>query len=246
MRLTCPDDLAQRPQAEREKFIDNWLKDVVPTVVELCGEGRQFYGMDFARSVDLSSIWIQEREGSKARVIAVLELGKTPHASQEQILFRVMDAIPRFAGGAHDARGNGSALAEVAAQRYGWGRITQVKATSNWYLEHFPRLKAALEDGSLYDVPRDDEIINDFRTVRVVAGIPRVTEKRTRGKGGQKRHGDTAIAACLAWSAMGSDIGPIEYRSAGNRGRPQQWDAEGPELDYEAGILRSELNLEGW
>ena len=75
-----------------------------------------------------------------------MELRDAPFRTQEQILFYLVDRLPRFSGGALDARGNGQALAEFARQRYGPELIAEVMLSQGWYRENMPRLKAAFED----------------------------------------------------------------------------------------------------
>ena len=48
--------------------------------------------------------------------------------------------------------------AERAMQRYGSGRISQVMLTAEWYRDHMPRYKAALEDG-LFLLPRSADVL---------------------------------------------------------------------------------------
>lgn len=83
-----------------------------------------------------------------------------------------MDGLPGLLGAAFDARGNGAYLAEYAMQRYGSGRVQQVMPTEGWYREHMPPVKAALEDGNLVDLPKDEDTLDDLRAVQVVNGVP--------------------------------------------------------------------------
>ncbi|MEN3964706.1 hypothetical protein VOR76_25160, partial [Enterobacter hormaechei subsp. hoffmannii] len=123
------------------------------------------------------------------------ELRNVPFKQQEQIAWYLMDGLPNLMGAALDARGNGSYLAEYAMQRYGSSRVKQVMPTENWYREHMPPVKAALEDGNLVDLPKDEDTLDDLRAVQVVNGVPRVPEQRSKAKSDSgKRHGDSAIA----------------------------------------------------
>ena len=70
------------------------------------------------------------RARPKRRTPFVVELRNIPFRQQEQILFYIADRLPRFLGGAMDARGNGQYLAETARQRYG-ARIAQVMLSSS-------------------------------------------------------------------------------------------------------------------
>lgn len=96
-------------------------------------------------------------------------------------------------------------------QRYGSSSIAQVMLTQNWYLENMPKLKAAFEDGTLASMPKDRDILDDLRAITVVKGIPRIPEGKTKTGQGQQRHGDAAVALCLAWFASNQGGGSIEY-----------------------------------
>jgi phage FluMu gp28-like protein len=141
----------------------------------------------------------------------VVELRNVPFRQQEQIAFYLLDRLPRFMGGAFDARGNGQFLAEVAMQRYGASRIQQVMLTENWYREHMPPVKAALEDGTLNGLPKDADILADLRAVQVVRGVPRIPDTRSTGEDKGKRHGDAAVAVALAYFASREiNLGPVK------------------------------------
>jgi phage FluMu gp28-like protein len=119
----------------------------------------------------------------------------SPFRQQEQILFYVVDRLPRLIGGALDALGNGQYLAEIARQRYG-PRIEQVMLSAQWYRENMPRYKAAFEDG-MVELPRDAEVLADHRALEVEKGYAHIPDRRDQ----KDRHGDAAIAAALAYYA---------------------------------------------
>jgi phage FluMu gp28-like protein len=90
--------------------------------------------------------------------------------------------------------------------------------SENWYREHMPPVKAALEDGTLVDLPKDADVLDDLRAVQMVRGVPRIPDTRTTGQDKRKRHGDAAIAIALAYYASREMKGGlIEFMSAGNR-----------------------------
>ena len=166
----------------------------------------------------------------------VAELRRVPFRQQEQILFHIADRLPRLIGGALDARGNGQYLAETARQRYG-ARIEQVMLSARWYRENMPRYKAAFEDGTI-ELPRDAEILADHRALGVERGYAHVPDRRDQ-KG---RHGDSAIAAALAYYASAIRAQPSAYTPALRRagaisrantdpfGPPPEDDAAAPPL----------------
>ena len=179
-----------------------------------------FFGEDFGRSGDLTVIWpLQVEESLMRRTPFVVELRDVPYEEQRRILFHVLDRLPHFVSGAMDATGNGGYLAEVAGQRYGAktdehdGRIDPVMLTIDWYREHMPKYKAALEDAKII-LPQSAAILADHQLLRMTKGVAKPDDRRTRdGEGGGQRHGDSAVAAALAYYATFQGIGQYQYRS---------------------------------
>lgn len=213
LRYTCPQGFEQLPDHVREAHAQEWLeREVSPLLATLPRTARSSIGMDFGRSGDLSVlIPLLEMQGLERVNPFLVEMRNVPFKQQEQIVFWITDRLPRFGFGAFDARGNGQYLAEVAMQRYGSSSIAQVMLTQNWYLENMPKLKAAFEDGTLASMPKDRDILDDLRAITVVKGIPRIPEGKTKTGQGQQRHGDAAVALCLAWFASNQGGGAIEY-----------------------------------
>lgn len=212
VRYICPTGFELRDEGTRRQHCEDWIDEhVAPLVKALPKHVRSYVGNDFARNGDLSLfIPLIELQQLERRAPFILEMRNVPFKQQEQILFWLCDSLPRFTHGALDARGNGQYLAEVAMQRYGAASITQIMLTANWYLENFPRLKAAFEDGTLESMPADSDTLDDLRSVTMVGGIPRIPDKKTK-TGEDQRHGDAAVALCIAWYASCQDGGPIEY-----------------------------------
>ena len=226
LRYTCPQGFEQQPDAVREAHAQEFLEFAVDPVLEkLPRSARASVGMDFGRSGDLS-VLVPLLEGAALEREApfILEMRNVPFRQQEQIVFWICDRLPRFTFGAFDARGNGQYLAEVAMQRYGSHSVAQVMLSQNWYLENMPRMKAALEDGTLKSLPKDRDILDDLRAITVLKGIPRIPEGKTKS-GAQQRHGDAAVALCLAWFASAQGGGAIEYMEVPRRevGRMTGW-----------------------
>ena len=98
-------------------------------------------------------------------------------------------------------------------QRYGSGRIAQVKMSLEWYRENSPPYRAAFEDGTIV-LPRDTDVLADHRLLKSIDGIGQVPRaERTKGQDGAKRHGDAAIAGMLAYAATRMDVALYEYVS---------------------------------
>jgi phage FluMu gp28-like protein len=207
-------EFAERPEAERRAETQAFLEDrLKPLLDALDGELPTCFGEDFGRSGDLTVIWpLQIGRDLKRRTPFVVELRNVPFRQQEQILFYIADRMPRMVAAAMDARGNGQYLAETARQRYG-ARVANVMLSTEWYRENMPRFKAAFEDGTI-EIPRDPDILLDCRAIIVEGGVAHVGERRVRGTDLKPRHGDSAIAAALAYFASRLDTAEIDYRPA--------------------------------
>lgn len=228
------DAFAYLSEDVRTFTIKGWLSEkVLPALQALNPLQRHVFGQDFARSVDLSIITVAAEDSDLTHhVRLVVELQNCPFSCQQQILFAIVDWLKgcRFRGGAMDATGNGAALAEAAAQRYGVEMVEQVKMSAAFYLAHMPKLKAGLQDGTLTDIPRDDALRDDLRALALVNGVPMVPRgARTgaaaaaaaadagEGKGG-KRHGDFAVSLFLCEYAFHREVGEIDFTPAPDRG----------------------------
>ena len=197
------------PLPVAETYIKGWIEENLASRLEDLPEDRaHFCGVDFGRSGDLSVFWPATEEKDLRLVPPfVLELRNCPHRTQQQILFAILDRLPRFSGVSLDARGNGSALAEAARQQYGPEQVREVMISESWYRETMPLLKAGIEDKTLL-LPRDAGILSDFRSLRVVKGVARVPEQRIKDKTGG-RHGDSVIACAMMLDAR-KELGSAE------------------------------------
>lgn len=221
VRLTMPAAFAELASLMREAEIHDWCeRELGPTIATYVVPGRRsFFGEDFARSGDLTVLWpLQETPTLGLTTPFTVELRNVPFEQQKQILYYLVDRLPRFTAGALDARGNGQYLAEVAMQRYGSQRIAQVMLSLEWYRENMPRFKAAFEDKTI-DAPRDADVLADLRAVRMEKGVARVPEgARGQGADGNKRHGDSAVALALGiYAAKVMEGYKIEFQSTGVR-----------------------------
>lgn len=216
LRLTYADAFAQMPDRLRELETHSWCEETLkPLLIQLPKSARSFYGMDFARSSDLSVLApLIEDQGLHRTCPFLIEMRNVPFRQQEQIVFYLADNLPRFSSGAHDSRGNGQYLGEVAMQRYGAGSIHQVMLSQEWYRSNMPKFKAAFEDAEI-TIPKDADVLDDLRAIQLEKGVPKVPDTKNTGRDGKQRHGDSAIALCLAWFASLNAGGVIEFESIG-------------------------------
>lgn len=219
-------DFVDWPELVAATYTKGWFQEhLAPLLAALPTDCAHFAGEDFGRSGDLS-VFIPATETRDLRLVPpfVLELRDCPHRTQKQLLFAILDALPRFSGVSLDARGNGSALAEAARQEYGPDRVREVMISEAWYRETMPKLKARFEDKTLV-LPKRAEILSDFRLLRVVRGVARVPETRTTDKTGN-RHGDAAVAAAMLVDAR-EQLGNVEPWECETVGMPGGVDFRG-------------------
>jgi len=234
------DNFAWLSEDVRRHAIDGWChENLDPVLKVLHKDRRHVFGEDFARNRNLSSITVLEEDVDLTRRVKLqLELFNCPFSCQEQILFYVIDRLPRFRGGAMDAGGNGSALAEKTAQKYGTEMVERVMLNNAFYLAHMPKLKAGLEDGTLDDIPRDAQLRDDLRAIQLLDGIPKLpkgdTSQSAAGKaaaaeGGAKlkRHGDFAVSLFLGVYAFFREAGEIAFTAAPGRASRSERSGEG-------------------
>jgi phage FluMu gp28-like protein len=219
IRYKQTDEFARLPDPLRSAEVKEWCEEtLLPLLRGLDRNRRSYFGEDFARDGDLTVIKpLQEREDTTFRPPFMLELRNVPFREQEQILTYIVDRLPRFSFGALDARGNGQYMAERMMQKYGESRIAMVMITESWSREAMPKYKSAIEDKSV-SLPKDADILEDHRSIRVVKGIARVPETRLKGADSKQRHGDSAIASAMAWYATYQEApGDIDYHSVAKR-----------------------------
>ncbi|MDD5249653.1 MAG: hypothetical protein PHY45_11740 [Rhodocyclaceae bacterium] len=219
LRLALPDGFSTLAGHLREAEVRDWCEaHMAPLLAKLDSNLDHYFGEDFARSGDLTAIWpLAQTKTLQLITPFVLELRNVPFEQQKQILFYLVDRLPRFRAGAMDARGNGQYLAEVAMQRYSTTRIAQVMLSVEWYRENMPPFKAAIEDKTAV-IPKDADVLADLRAIRMEKGIAKVPDTaRVRGSDGRDRHGDTAIALALAtYAVFQMEPVPMEFQALGH------------------------------
>ncbi|MCP4104473.1 MAG: hypothetical protein GY749_02895 [Desulfobacteraceae bacterium] len=110
LRWEKGDAWEEEPDDIRKEECEAWCRENLDLLLESLNEKRRhWFGEDFARNRNLTVIWPgYEKEDTKIRVPFAVELANIPFKQQIQILFYILDRLPRFAGGAMDARATGS------------------------------------------------------------------------------------------------------------------------------------------
>ncbi len=213
LQLHCAQGFELRPEPERRSYVDAWLEQTLqPEVDKLDRNLNHVFGQDFARSGDVSGVapLVIERDLSR-RAPFLIEMRNVPYEQQRQVVHWLADHLPRFTGAKLDATGNGEYLAEVTVQRYGAERVEGVKPSQAWYLTNMAPMKAAFEDRTI-SIPANVDVVDDLRQIKLIRGIPMVPQDtRTKGSDGLWRHGDFAVALCLAYAASKTPPSEVKY-----------------------------------
>lgn len=209
LTLTLDDEFLLLDEETRMERVRDWVaQKLMPMLVGLAsreGRGRFFYGMDFGRHRDMGAIAILEELPDESRFIrAIVELYNCPYESQREILFAIAEAL-RVDGGCHDAIGNGDYMYEEASKNF--GGILPIKATAAWYGVAFSKFRAEMQSGRL-TLADDPNLADDLKKVKLIGGIPRIPEARSKAsdpsaKAGKNmmRHCEGAVSSLLAFWA---------------------------------------------
>jgi len=203
----------QRPEwfelsrGKRAAECEAWIETVLlPELKKLNLQRGSFAGIDYGRSSDMCSWVIAQIFGEVRKARITLVLRNMPQAQQEQILEAVVRNTPRLGKVAVDKTGNGQALFEWGAERFG-SQIEGFILGPTWHDQSWPELRKAITERHV-DLPADDECLGDFRLVELIDGKPRVAKRRTRARGAY-RHGDFAVAVCLMYTVSRAGAGRI-------------------------------------
>ncbi|HAK6117280.1 TPA: hypothetical protein H2R31_002301 [Salmonella enterica] len=203
LTFEAPEDFLSRAAWLRESEINAWCEEhLKPLLTALNERSRYSFGEDFARRGDLTCFTLLEiTEDLQKREAFRVELRNMPYEQQKQIMLYILTRITRLIGAAFDATGNGGYLAEAAFERFGPELVDSVMLSAKWYGEWMPKLKAEFEDQNIF-VARHQTTLDDLRHIKVVAGTPQIDKGRTKDENataaGSRRHGDFAVALCMA------------------------------------------------
>jgi len=251
-RLAYDDAFAALPDHVRQAAMAEWCETQLLPVLLTFGAHEAFgVGMDFARSSDLSVIWLlSETQARSCQSRLVIEMRNVPFREQEWLVAYVLRRLRRWRF-VPDAGGNGSYLAERMVQTFGASRVEALLAREPSWREQGPPIKQKFEDGRI-TIPRDADIASDLRAVKVEGGVPTIPKARTnakgedaamsKAKGKAKRHADAAVALVNAHYALRTGVGSeIDFQSA-----PSSTGASTADYDLEHGfgVVSSELQME--
>lgn len=239
LRLERNAEFTMWAEHQRQADIDAWIEEQLdPVLATLDHATPHCFGFDFARKGDLTVLMpLAITKTLVRRCPFLLEMRNVPFAQQRQVLWHAIQRLPRLRAGKMDATGNGMQLAEETVQRFG-SSIEAVMLNEPWYRENMPPFKAAFEDATIV-LPRDREVMDDHRALKIVRGIARIPQ-HTLADDGKKRHGDSAIAGALAIAAARAEPEIYGYQSAatraadsgvtstGWRDRPDTFDEDNP------------------
>jgi phage FluMu gp28-like protein len=213
LRWTCVAGFDLWAKHLREAEAKDWIAENLAAVLHsLDADCPHVFGFDIARRGDLTDIWpLAIGRDLVRRTPFVVELRNCPFEQQRQILWHIIERLPRLRGGRMDATGLGMQLAEETMQKFG-ASVVPVMMNEPWYREQMPPLKSAFED-AMITIPRDREIGDDYRMLKLVRGVARVPERR-RNAEGERRHGDAAIAGALAYEASRAEPEIYDYEAA--------------------------------
>ncbi len=218
VRFEAPANFVDMSLTQREADVNQWLQESIkPQLDKLNPMLSHCLGEDFARKGDLSvfNVGVINHDAS-LRVPLQIELRNVPYSQQEQIMFFVIDALPRFVGAAFDATGNGGSLAEKAADKYGTEMVEQVQLNDPWYREWMPKLKARFEDRDI-EIPKAADNVADLRKIQVLRGVPKIEKGSGTGEDGKQRHGDFAVALAMVVRASEMEGTAIAFTALPNK-----------------------------
>lgn len=170
-----------------------------PTVTwELTGSETELYvGVDIARHIDLTVIWIFEKVGGVFFTRKVIELHNEKFSYQEAELYKYL-ALPAVRRCCIDATGLGMQFAERAQEKFGTYKVESVKFSGPVKEELAYPVRSAFEDKNLR-VPNSNTIRADLRGIKkttTAAGNIRFDADR-----GSNGHSDRFWALALALHA---------------------------------------------
>lgn len=223
-RLALESGFALKGLEYRDSWIEAWIKQHLdPRLAALDKDRDHYFGFDYSRYCDFAVFAPMTIEQFLTRRVPFLiEFHNVPTRHQQQILWYVIDRLPRFRSGAMDATGNGQTIAEYTADKYDvsrTGRIHEVTLNDAWYRDNMGPFVEAFEDQTI-DLMKDADVLNDIRALERIDGIVKLPKIHTQDTKAAEfmRHGDAAIALALGhFATRSSSVGPLEFEATGHR-----------------------------
>lgn len=224
VRLALETEFARKSLDFRDSWIEAWIKQHIDPLIAMLDKDRDHhFGFDYSRYCDFAVFGPMTIEQFLTRKVPwLVEFHNVPTRHQQQILFYIIDRLPRFRSGAMDATGNGQTIAEYVADKYDVsrsGRIHEITLNDAWYRDNMGRFVEAFEDQSI-DIMKDADVENDLSALERIDGIVKLPKLKTPDTKDSDfmRHGDSAIALALGYFAtLNASGGPIEYESVTKR-----------------------------
>jgi phage FluMu gp28-like protein len=217
VRFEQKDEFFLLPAYEKERIVTDWCNENLKPLLDILDKDLQHsFGSDFARKGDLAVFAPMVIEKNTRRAVPfMLEMRNIPSTQQEQLLYYIVDRLPRKIAGFMDATGNGFGISEKMQERYGIHLVHAVKITVGWYEEALPAYRGAMQDGNI-QIPKDADVLQDHRTALVVGGVPQIP--RLKGTDDKQRHGDSLIALAGAYWATLQESTEYGYEAAFPKG----------------------------
>jgi phage FluMu gp28-like protein len=226
LRLALDNTFILKGEAYRKSWCEEWIRINLKPLLNALDEIRDHvFGSDYARHGNFAVAGpLSIEQNLTRRCPFLIEMHNVPTRQQEQIVWYMIDHLPRFRGGAMDATGNGQTLAEYTADKYGRPLIEEIMLNDSWYRENMGSFQDAFTDQTI-DLPRDSDVLNDLRTLELIDGIIKLPKLKVQDTKDSefKRHGDAAIALALGWyksKNMSSEMPDIQ--TAGVRSMGQE------------------------
>ncbi|WP_273792389.1 hypothetical protein [Brucella anthropi] len=213
IQWACTDNFKSEPDHVRTEVALEFCETrLLPLLKKLDPRRQHVFGEDFARKGDATVIMpLEIGLDLVRRACFQLELRNVPYDQQREILFYVVDRLPRMSGGALDATGNGAYLAEKAKQRYG-ASVVEVSLSVAWYKREMPPYIEAFSDKSIL-LPAHADTLSDHQALAFIGGVIQLPDGSTgKGADGFDRHGDSAIAGALGYYASRAELEEYGYQ----------------------------------
>jgi len=238
LRLALDNEFALKGEAYRRSWCEEWIRINLEPLLDSLDETRDHvFGSDYARHGDFAVTGPLSVEQNLTRKCPFLiEMHNVPTRQQEQIIWHMIDHLPRFRGGAMDATGNGQTLAEYTADKYGRPLIEEITLNDSWYRENMGSFQDAFTDQTI-DLPRDSDVLNDLRALELIDGVIKLPKLKAQDTKDSefKRHGDAAIALALGWyKSKNMSTGVPEILTGGTRSMGRETKGYYGKADYAA------------